>query len=75
MLASDRGFLGNREVATIVDEFKRSHRAALVLVGRDYSGVEGEYYTYLKRAVEELKGAGATEIVVIPFFHHRPIQC
>ncbi|MCG3117775.1 MAG: hypothetical protein LLH30_19055 [Candidatus Manganitrophus sp. SA1] len=68
VLAPDRGFLGNREVATIVDEFKRSHRAALALVGRDYSGVEGEYATYLRRAVEELKGGGAAEIVVIPLF-------
>lgn len=68
VLAPDRGFLGNREVATIVDEFKRSHRAALALVGRDYSGVEGEYSTYLRRAVEELKGGGAAEIVAIPLF-------
>jgi sirohydrochlorin ferrochelatase len=51
-----------------VDEFKKSYTATLGLAGRDYTGVEGEYAAYLIRAAQELKQAGATEIVAIPLF-------
>jgi len=68
VVAPDRGFLGNQEIRSIVDEFKKSYPAALGLVGRDYTGVEGEYAAYLTRAAQELKQAGATEIVAIPLF-------
>jgi sirohydrochlorin ferrochelatase len=68
VVAPDRGFLGNQEVAALVRDFKKDYPAALGLVGRDYTGVDGEYAVYLSRAVQELKQAGATEIVAIPLF-------
>lgn len=68
VVAPDRGYLGNQEVASLVNEFKRSYPAALGLVGKDYTGVEGEYAVYLTRAAQELKQAGVTEIVAIPLF-------
>lgn len=68
VVAPDRGFLGNQEIRAMVDEFKKSYPAALGLVGRDYTGVDGEYAGYLARAAQELKQAGATEIVTIPLF-------
>lgn len=68
VVAPDRGYLGNQEVRSLVDEFKKSYPAALGLVGRDYTGVDGEYAAYLSRAAQELKQAGATEIVAIPLF-------
>jgi sirohydrochlorin ferrochelatase len=68
VVAPDRGFLGNQEVRSLVDEFKHTYPAALGLVGRDYTGVDGEYAAYLARAMQELKQAGATEIVAIPLF-------
>lgn len=68
VVAPDRGFLGNQEIRSLVDEFKKAYPAALGLVGRDYTGVEGEYAAYLTRAAQELKQAGATEIVAIPLF-------
>jgi len=40
VVAPGRGFLGNQEVRSLVNEFKRSYPAALGLVGRDYTGVE-----------------------------------
>ncbi|TKS60992.1 MAG: hypothetical protein EWM73_03034 [Nitrospira sp.] len=68
VVAPDRGFLGNQEVRSLVDEFKKSYTASLALVGRDYTGVESEYAAYLTRAAQELKQAGITEIVAIPLF-------
>lgn len=68
VVAPDRGFLGNQEVRSLVDEFKKSYPAALGLAGRDYTGVESEYAAYLTRAAQELKQAGITEIVAIPLF-------
>jgi sirohydrochlorin ferrochelatase len=68
VVAPDRGFVGNQEVRTLVEEFKKEYPAALGLIGREYTGVEGEYAVYLSRAVQELKQAGATEIVAIPLF-------
>ena len=68
VVAPDRGYLGNKEVTSLVDEFKQSYPAALGLVGRDYTGAENEYAVYLTRAAQELKRAGVTEIVAIPLF-------
>jgi sirohydrochlorin ferrochelatase len=68
VIAQDRGFVGNQEVQTLMQEFKKEYPAALGLIGREYTGVEGEYAVYLTRAVQELKKAGATEIVAIPLF-------
>lgn len=68
VVAPDRGYLGNQEVRSLVDEFKKSYTATLGLAGRDYTGVEGEYAAYLTRAAQELKQAGVTEIVAIPLF-------
>lgn len=68
VVAPDRGYLGNKEVTSLVDEFKQSYPAALGLVGKDYTGMEGEYAAYLTRAAQELNQAGATEIVAIPLF-------
>jgi sirohydrochlorin ferrochelatase len=68
VVALDRGFLGNQELRSLVDELKKSYPAVLGLVGRDYTGVEGEYAVYLTRAAQELKQDGVTEIVAIPLF-------
>jgi len=68
VVAPDRGFLGNQEVEVIFDEFRKSYPSALALVGRDYNGLESEYSVYLRRAVDELKKTGVTEIVAIPLF-------
>ncbi len=68
VVAPDRGFLGNQEVNALVQDFKKDYPAALALAGGDYTGVEGEYAAYISRAVQQLKQAGATEIVAIPLF-------
>lgn len=68
VVAPDRGYLGNQEVSSLVDEFKQTYPAALGLVGKDYTGVEGEYAAYLIRAAQALKQDGVTEIVAIPLF-------
>ena len=68
VVAPDRGFLGNQEIRSLVDEFKKSYTASLALVGRDYTGLESEYAAYLTRAAQELKQDGITEIVAIPLF-------
>lgn len=68
VIAPDRGFLGNQEVVALVQELKKEYPAALGLVGREYTGVDGEYAVYLSRGVQQLKQAGATEIVAIPLF-------
>lgn len=68
VVAPDRGYLGNQEVRSLVDEFKKSYPAALGLVGREQTGAETEYVPYLTRAAQELKQQGVTEIVAIPLF-------
>jgi len=68
VVAPDRGFVGNQEIRELVHEFKKEYPAALGWIGREYTGLEGEYAVYLTRAVQELKKAGATEIVAIPLF-------
>ncbi|SPP63380.1 hypothetical protein [Nitrospira lenta] len=68
VVAPDRGFLGNQEIRSLVAEFKKSYPAALGLIGKDYTGVQGEYAAYLTRAAQELKQNGVTEIVAIPLF-------
>jgi sirohydrochlorin ferrochelatase len=68
VLAPDRGYLGNKETSSLVDEFKQTYPAALGFVGRDEAGVEGDYASYLTRAVRTLKEAGVTRIVAIPLF-------
>jgi len=68
VVAPDRGFLGNQEIRSLVDEFKKAYPSALGLVGGAYTGVEDEYAAYLTRAVQELKQEGVTEIVAIPLF-------
>ena len=68
VVAPDRGFVGNQEVRELVQDFKKEYPVALGLIGREYTGVEGEYAVYLTRAVQELKKAGVTEIVAIPLF-------
>lgn len=69
IVAPDRGFLGNQEIQAVFQDFKKSYSpASLAWIGRDYNGVGTEYSTYLSRAIGELKGAGATEIVAIPLF-------
>lgn len=68
VVAPDRGFVGNQEVRELVQDFKKEYPATLGLIGREYTGVEGEYAVYLTRAVQELKKGGATEIVAIPLF-------
>ncbi len=68
VVAPDRGFLGNQEIRSLVNEFKKTYPATLGLVGRDYTGVESEYAAYLTHAAQELKQDGVTEIVAIPLF-------
>ncbi len=68
VIAPDRGYLGNQELRALMEEFKKTYPAALGLVGREYTGVENEYAAYLTRAAQELKRAGASEIVAIPLF-------
>ncbi|MCP9452887.1 MAG: hypothetical protein NNA23_09410 [Nitrospira sp.] len=68
VLAPDRGYLGNKEISSLVDEFKQTYPVALGFVGRDETGVKGDYASYLTRAARSLKEAGVTEIVAIPLF-------
>ncbi|MGE3153536.1 MAG: hypothetical protein AB7G48_06920 [Nitrospiraceae bacterium] len=68
VIAQDRGFVGNQELLDLIQEFKKDYPAALALIGRDYTGIEGEYAVYLTRAVQELKQTGVTDIVAIPLF-------
>lgn len=68
VIAQDRGFLGNQEVHALVQEFQKEYPAALGWLSRNYSDAESEYAIYLTRAVQELKKAGATELVAIPLF-------
>ncbi len=68
-MAPDRGFIGNQEIRSVFDDFKKSYAASLVLIGRDDNGVGGEYSGYLSRALVETQDrAGATHIVAIPLF-------
>ncbi|VAX27886.1 Ferrochelatase, protoheme ferro-lyase [hydrothermal vent metagenome] len=68
VLAPDRGFLGNQEIKTLFDEFKKDYSAALALVGSNYNGVESEYSVYITDAIKTLKDEGARDIVVLPLF-------
>lgn len=68
VIAPDRGYLGNKEISSLVAEFNQTYPAALGFVGRDEAGVEGDYASYLTRAVRTLKEAGVTRIVAIPLF-------
>ncbi|MCP9470449.1 MAG: hypothetical protein NNA31_10675 [Nitrospira sp.] len=68
VLAPDRGYLGNKEISSLVDEFKHTYPAALGFIGPGEAGVEGDYAPYLTRAVWTLKEAGVTRIVAIPLF-------
>lgn len=68
VVAPDRGFVGNQETSAVFDAFKASYPAALAFGGRDYSDRPGNYSTYLTAAVDQLKAAGATEVVAIPLF-------
>lgn len=69
VVAPDRGFLGNREIQTVFEEFAKSYApASLAWVGRDDNGVGTAYSSYLTRGVKTLTDAGATEIVAIPLF-------
>ncbi len=68
VLAPDRGFLGNREIESLFETFRKDYPAALALVGSNYNGVESEYAAYITRAIRTLKEDGATEIAVLPLF-------
>ncbi|MCS6897153.1 MAG: hypothetical protein NZM29_04205 [Nitrospira sp.] len=68
VVAPDRGYLGNKEVRAVFEEFQQVYPAALSVVGYDQHGVEGDYAVYLTQAMQELKQAGATEILAIPLF-------
>ncbi|TAJ09564.1 MAG: hypothetical protein EPO61_05765 [Nitrospirae bacterium] len=68
IVAPDRGFLGNQEIQALVQDFKKDYLGALALIGRDYAGPENEYAAYATKAIQELKQAGATEIVAVPLF-------
>jgi sirohydrochlorin ferrochelatase len=68
VVAPDRGFVGNQETSAVFDAFKASYPAALAFGGRDYSDRPGNYSACLTAAVDQLKAAGATEIVAIPLF-------
>ncbi len=68
VLAPDRGFLGNQEIKSLFEMFKRDYLAALALVGSNYNGVESEYALYITDAIKTLKDAGASDIAVLPLF-------
>lgn len=69
VIAPDRGFLGNREIEEVFGAFSQRYGpASLAWVGRGDDGLEHEYSVYLGRAVAELKRAGASRIIAIPFF-------
>ncbi|NOY84142.1 MAG: hypothetical protein GXO96_04870 [Nitrospirae bacterium] len=68
VLAPDRGFLGNQEIKSLFETFKKDYPAALALVGSNYNGVESEYSLYITDAIKTLKDEGASDIVVLPLF-------
>lgn len=68
VLAPDRGFLGNQEIKSLFETFKKDYPAALALVGSSYNGLESEYSLYITDAIKTLKGKGASDIVVLPLF-------
>ncbi len=68
VVAEDRGFLGNQEIAAIMAEFKRDYTASLALIGKNRQGVEGDYDAYIKRAIAELEAQDVSQVVAIPLF-------
>jgi hypothetical protein len=69
VVAPDRGFLGNQDIRMVFDQFRASCApAALVFVGRTYNGMGSDYAEYVSDALRDLRQAGATELVAIPFF-------
>lgn len=69
VIAPDRGALGNQDIQGLFEEFKAGYApASLVFVGRDYKGVHGEHSEYLRRALVDLRQAGAPNVVAISFF-------
>lgn len=68
VVAPDRGFVGNQETQAVFDAFRASYQAALAFGGREYGDRPGNYSSYLTNAVDQLRAAGAKEIVAIPLF-------
>jgi len=68
VVAADRGYLGNQELNTVMEQFRQTHTARLALIGENRQGVEGGYADYVQRAVTELEEQGANNIVAIPMF-------
>jgi hypothetical protein len=69
VVAPDRGFLGNQEIRAVFDEFKITYpTASLIFIGRDYAGIGTPYSEYVQRALGELRQAGVSDLVAIPFF-------
>lgn len=62
VLAPDRGFLGNEEIADAVAELGREHHAAFVPV------TDERTRETLDDAVNELRARGARRFVALPFF-------
>jgi len=74
VLAKDRGFLGNKEIYSLFNEFKEQYVARLAFLGGAYttggthSGMGKEYSKYVSQALSELEEQGVSRIVVIPLF-------
>lgn len=68
VVAPDRGFLGNQETRTTVEEFQRHYPAALAFVGNTYERDDTAYAAYLRDALSQLRAQDATSVVVIPLF-------
>ena len=68
IVAPDRGFLGNQETRTMVEEFQRDYPAALALIGSKYGNADTAYTAYVKQALDHLRSLNATSVVAIPLF-------
>ena len=68
VVAPDRGFLGNQETRTMVEEFQRDYPAALAFIGNKYESADTAYTTYVKQALNQLRSLNATSVVAIPLF-------
>lgn len=66
IIATDRGYLGNREIKEVYAAFAKDYRARLVFISlaEDY---EEAMRQKLKTALAELRAQGAGSIVVLPF--------
>ena len=68
VLAQDRGYLGNKDIQTLFDNFAEEYHSKLVFVGRNYNGIGSEYSDYIQGAFSKFDSENISKLIVIPLF-------